>query len=57
MIETANAAAGGVSASANFIKPGNAVSNWIDKNTIREGEANQSDAVQAAKQTFRQDVA
>lgn len=57
VIEVANAAAGGVSAAANFIKPGNAISSAIDRNIIQAGEANQSDAVKAAKQTFRQDVA
>lgn len=57
VIEAANAAAGGVSAAANFIKPGNAVSGFIDRNIIQAGEANQSDATKAAKQTFRQDVA
>lgn len=57
VIEVANAAAGGVSAAANFIKPGNALSSAIDKNIIQAGEASQSDAVKAAKQTFRQDVA
>lgn len=49
-IEVANAAAGGVSAAANFVKPGNAVSKWIDKNIIEAGEAKQSDVVKAEKQ-------
>lgn len=57
VIEAANAAAGGVSAAANFVRPGNAVSGWIDKNIFEAGEANQSDAVKAEKQRFRQDVA
>ncbi|GKS99218.1 hypothetical protein AVKW3434_07540 [Acidovorax sp. SUPP3434] len=57
VIEAANAAAGGVSAAANFVRPGNAVSGWIDKNIVEAGEANQSDAVKAEKQRFRQDVA
>lgn len=56
VIEAANAAAGGVSAAANFIKPGNAVSGWIDKNIIEAGEASQSDVVKASKQKFRDDV-
>ena len=56
VIEAANAAAGGVSAAANFVRPGNAVSGWIDKNIVEAGEANQSDAVKAQKQRFRQDV-
>lgn len=57
VIETANAAAGGVSAAANFIRPGNAVSGWIDKNIVQAGEASQSDAVKAEKRRFQQDVA
>lgn len=55
-IEAANAAAGGVSAAANFVKPGNDVSGWIDKNIIQAGEAAQSDVVKASKQQFRQEV-
>ena len=55
-IEAANAAAGGVSAAANFVKPGNHVSGWIDKNIIQAGEAAQSDVVKASKQQFRQEV-
>ena len=57
VIETANAAAGGVSAAANFIRPGNAVSGWIDKNIVQAGEANQSDVVKAEKLRFQQGVA
>ncbi|MBV7460605.1 MULTISPECIES: PLxRFG domain-containing protein [unclassified Acidovorax] len=57
VIEAANAAAGGVSAAANFVRPGNAVSGWIDKNIVQVGEASQSDAVKAEKQRFRQGVA
>lgn len=56
VIETANAAAGGVSAAANFVRPGNAVSGWIDKNIVEAGEASQSDATKAAKQRFRDGV-
>lgn len=56
VIEVANAAAGGVSSAANFIKPGNAVSGWIDKNIIQAGEAKQSPVVQAEKQRFKQEV-
>lgn len=56
VIEVANAAAGGVSSAANFIKPGNAVSGWIDKNIIQAGEAKQSPVVQAEKQRFKQKV-
>lgn len=55
-IEAANAAAGGVSAAANFVKPGNDVSGWIDKNIIQAGEAAQSDVVKASKKQFRQEV-
>ncbi|MDR3015180.1 MAG: hypothetical protein LBV56_07045 [Delftia acidovorans] len=55
-IEAANAAAGGVSAAANFVKPGNDVSGWIDKNIIQAGESAQSDVVKASKQQFRQEV-
>ena len=57
VIEVANAAAGGVSSAANFIRPGNAVSGWIDKNIVEAGEDSQSDAVKAEKQRFRQGVA
>lgn len=57
VIEVANAAAGGVSAAANFVRPGNAVSGWIDKNIVQAGEDSQSDIVKAEKQRFRQDVA
>ena len=57
VIEMANAAAGGVSSAANFFRPGNAVSGWIDKNIVQAGEASQSDAVKAEKQRFQQDVA
>ncbi|CAN7366035.1 PLxRFG domain-containing protein [Acidovorax sp. LjRoot117] len=57
VIEAANAAAGGVSAAANFVRPGNAVSGWIDKNIVEAGEASQSDAVKSEKQRFRRGVA
>ncbi|MDP3230726.1 MAG: PLxRFG domain-containing protein [Acidovorax sp.] len=57
VIEVANAAAGGVSAAANFVRPGNAVSGFIDKNIVEAGEASQSDATKAEKQRFRQGVA
>lgn len=57
VIETANAAAGGVSAAANFLRPGNAFSGWIDKNVVQAGEASQSDAVKVEKERFRQGVA
>ena len=57
VIEAANAAAGGLSSAANFIKPGNAVSGWIDKNIIQAGEESQSDVVKASKKKFRDEVA
>ncbi|WP_315128084.1 PLxRFG domain-containing protein [Comamonas antarctica] len=57
VIEAANAAAGGVAAAANFIKPGNSLSGWIDENIIKAGEASQSDQVKASKQKFRDEVA
>ncbi|MPT10941.1 PLxRFG domain-containing protein [Comamonas sp.] len=57
VIEAANAAAGGFSSAANFIKPGNAVSGWIDKNIIQAGEESQSDVVKASKKKFREGVA
>lgn len=57
VIEVANAAAGGVSSAANFVKPGNAVSEWIDKNIIEAGEAKQSDVVKAEKQRLNSDLA
>ncbi|WP_155496348.1 PLxRFG domain-containing protein, partial [Comamonas testosteroni] len=56
VIEAANAAAGGLSSAANFIKPGNAVSGWIDKNIIQAGEESQSDVVKASKKKFREEV-
>lgn len=56
VIEVANAAAGGLSSAANFIKPGNAVSGWIDKNIIQAGEESQSDVVKASKKKFREGV-
>lgn len=53
VIEAANAAAGTVGSIANFVSPGNAVSEFIDENIIKAGEANQSDAVKADKARFR----
>lgn len=55
-IELANAAAGAVSAGANFISPGNRVSQYIDKNIVEAGEAAQSDVAKAAKRKFRGEV-
>lgn len=56
-IEVANAAAGGVSSAANFVRPGNSFSNWIDQNIVQAGEASQSDAVKAEKQRLQQGIA
>jgi hypothetical protein len=53
VIEFGNAAAGGVKAVGDFVKPGNPVSEFIDQNIIRAGEANQSDVVKAEKARFR----
>ncbi|QOF76060.1 PLxRFG domain-containing protein [Variovorax sp. 38R] len=55
-IEAANAVAGGVSAAANFVKPGNSVSKFIDDKIIKAGEESQSDVVKASKKKFRDDV-
>ncbi|WP_270175209.1 PLxRFG domain-containing protein [Diaphorobacter sp. ED-3] len=46
-----------MSSAANFVKPGNAVSKWIDKNIIEAGEAKQSDVVKAEKQRLNSDLA
>jgi Inorganic Pyrophosphatase len=56
VIEFANAAAGGLSSAGNFVAPGNAASQWIDKNIVEAGEAKQSDMVKAEKQQFRDRV-
>lgn len=56
VIETANAAAGGVGAVADFVSPGNRVSKFIDEKIIKPGEAAQSDETKAAKQRLQQDV-
>ena len=56
VIETANAAAGGVGAVADFVSPGNRVSKFIDEKIIKPGEAAQSDETKVAKQRFQQDV-
>lgn len=57
VIEIANAAAGGVSSAANFVKPGNAASKWIDENIVKAGEEKQSDVVKAEKQRLSTDLA
>ena len=54
VIEVANAAAGNASAVANFVRPGNAASQWIDKNFIEAGNAKQSDVVKAEKARYAQ---
>ncbi|CAB5675302.1 LPD5 domain-containing protein [Comamonas aquatica] len=56
VIEGANAAAGTASAVANFVRPGNAASQWIDKNIVEAGEAAQSDAVKAEKARYSQEM-
>ncbi len=56
VIEMANAAAGGLSSAANFFRPGNAASGWIDKNIIQAGDQAQSDVTKAAKQKYQQEV-
>lgn len=56
VIEAANAAAGGVSAVADFVAPGNRVSQFIDENFIKAGEESQSDVVKAEKRAFREEV-
>lgn len=56
VIEVANAAAGNASAVANFVRPGNAASQWIDKNFIEAGNAKQSDVVKAEKARYAQEM-
>ena len=56
VIEVANAAAGTASAVANFVRPGNAVSQYIDKNIIEAGNAKQSDVVKAEKARYAQEM-
>jgi len=56
VIEGANAAAGTASAVANFVRPGNAASQWIDKNIVEAGEAAQSDVVKAEKSRYSQEM-
>lgn len=56
VIEGANAAAGTASAIGNFVRPGNAASQWIDKNIVETGEAAQSDVVKAEKARYSQEM-
>jgi hypothetical protein len=56
VIETANAAAGTASAVANFVRPGNAASQWVDKNIIEAGDAKQSDVVKAEKARYSHEM-
>ncbi|MDH1766511.1 LPD5 domain-containing protein [Comamonas aquatica] len=56
VIEGANAAAGTASAIANFVRPGNAASQWVDKNIVEAGEAAQSDVVKAEKGRYAQEM-
>jgi len=57
VIEAANAAAGAVSAGANFFSPGNRVSQYIDENIIKAGEEAQSDVAKASRRQFQEEVA
>lgn len=56
VIEGANAAAGTASAIANFVRPGNVASQWIDKSIVEAGEAAQSDVVKAEKARYSQEM-
>ncbi|MDH0363468.1 LPD38 domain-containing protein [Comamonas aquatica] len=56
VIEGANAAAGTASAIANFVRPGNVASQWVDKNIVEAGEAAQSDVVKAEKARYSQEM-
>ncbi|MBQ1765098.1 MAG: hypothetical protein IIZ92_19675, partial [Aquincola sp.] len=56
VIEAGNAVAGAVGSAANFVAPGNRVSQFIDQNIVKAGEAAQSDAVKAEKARFNQEV-
>lgn len=56
VIEGAKAAAGTASAIANFVRPGNVASQWVDKNIVESGEAAQSDVVKAEKARYRQEM-
>lgn len=56
VIEVANAAAGNASAVANFVRPGNAASQWIDKNFIEAGQNKQSDVVKTEKARYAQEM-
>lgn len=55
-IEVANAAVGGLGAIGNFIAPGNPASKAIDR-FVEYGESQQSDAVKADREKFRQQLA
>ena len=55
-IEVGGAAAGNVSAVANFVRPGNVLSDYIDKNIIEAGNAKQSDVVKAEKARYAQEM-
>lgn len=56
VIEAANAAAGGVSAAASFVAPGNRFSKFIEDEIVKAGEAAQSDAVKAEKAKLRTEL-
>jgi hypothetical protein len=53
VIEGANAAAGFAKSVGDFVAPGNPVSEFIDENIIKAGEAKQSDVVKAEKARYR----
>ena len=56
VIEGANAVAGGVKSVGDFVAPGNPVSEFIDENIIKAGEAKQSDVVKAEKARYRAEM-
>lgn len=56
VIEAGNAVAGAVKSVGDFLAPGNRVSEFIDTNIIKAGEANQSDAVKAEKAKYRAEM-
>lgn len=57
VIEAGNAVAGGVSAIANFVSPGNRVSSFINENIIEPGKASQSDRRKAIDARLSEDLA
>lgn len=57
VIEGANAAAGAVGSAANFVSPGNRISQGIDENIVKPGEAKQSDTARVSRRMFQEEVA